>query len=207
MPIVTHEDEKFLSALEVDIAKMMKEMSAREENIARVEVKVADMYGNYVRFLGKYVRKLRDLSKQLEILSREDRSGITQADVDRNKSRVSHTDGIIEANEAYFDKLKDLAVQKKSLLKKRLEYTEILEYNAKKRKEIVKIGLKIEEAKNKMIPAEKVQGVEMKFKDLEREFERNKKDLAKKDDQLEKEREEVNEMWVALKNAIESEMQ
>lgn len=207
MPIITTEDEKQLANLEIDIADMMKDLSQKEKSIAAAEVNIADMYAKYIRFLGLYVRKLRDLSKQLEILSREERSGITTEEVSRNKNMVNHIDDVIEVKESYFDKLKDLAVQKKSLLVKRVEYADILINTAKLRKKMVDIGLKIETAKNKMIPAEKVQTIEMKLKDISRDFERSKKDLIKKDEQMEKEREEVNEMWISLKDVINSEME
>ncbi len=207
MPIITTEDEKQLANLEIDIANMMKDLSQKEKSIAAAEVNIADMYAKYIRFLGLYVRKLRDLSKQLEILSREERSGITTEEVSRNKDMVNHIDDVIEVKESYFDKLKDLAVQKKSFLVKRVEYADILINTAKLRKKMVDIGLKIETAKNKMIPAEKVQTIEMKLKDINRDFERTKKDLIKKDEQMEKEREEVNEMWISLKDAINSEME
>ena len=85
MPIVTHEDSKMLSSLEIEIAKMMREMSSREKEIASAEMNVANLYGKYCRFLGIYVRKLRDLSKQLDVLSREQKSGISQEDVQMNK--------------------------------------------------------------------------------------------------------------------------
>lgn len=207
MPIITTEDEKQLANLEIDIADMMKGLSQKEKSIAVAEVNIADMYAKYIRFLGLYVRKLRDLSKQLEILSREERSGITTEEVSRNKDMVNHIDDVIEVKESYFDKLKDLAVQKKSFLVKRVEYADILINTAKLRKKMVDIGLKIETAKNKMIPAEKVQTIEMKLKDISRDFERSKKDLIKKDEQMEKEREEVNEMWISLKDVINSEME
>lgn len=207
MPIITTEDEKQLANLEIGIADMMKDLSQKEKSIAAAEVNIADMYAKYIRFLGLYVRKLRDLSKQLEILSREERSGITTEEVSRNKDMVNHIDDVIEVKESYFDKLKDLAVQKKSFLVKRVEYADILINTAKLRKKMVDIGLKIETAKNKMIPAEKVQTIEMKLKDISRDFERSKKDLIKKDEQMEKEREEVNEMWISLKDVINSEME
>lgn len=205
MPIVTHEDEKILSNLEIEIAKMMTDISSKERSISQQEIKLADSYRDYCQFLGKFVRKLRDLGKQIEILSREERSGITKEDVEFNKSFVSAIDSTIEVKEKYYDKLKDLATQKKSLQDKRDEYAAILVETAKIRIKIVEVGLKIEEAKNKMVPAEKISTNETKLKDLEREFERTKKDLAKKWEQYEKEIEEVNNMWKAFKEAIDKE--
>ncbi|MHA1112478.1 MAG: hypothetical protein ACTSRE_15390 [Promethearchaeota archaeon] len=199
MPIVTHEDEKLLSNLEIEVAHMLKQMSSKEKSISHAEKKLADQYGDYTRFMGIFVRKLRDLSKQLEILSREDRSGITKEEVEDNKGYVRHLDSTIDLKEKYYDKLKDLAIQKKSLLEKRVEYANIMIEIARIRKKVVDAGLRIESAKNKMVAAEKIASTESKLKDLEREYNRKKKDLVKKSEQLEKERDEVNEMWEQLK--------
>ncbi|MHA1821266.1 MAG: hypothetical protein ACTSVC_12385 [Promethearchaeota archaeon] len=202
MPIVTHQDEKILGDLQIEIAKLLKEMSSKQKSISDLEVKLANAYTDYTRFLSFFVRKLRDLTKQLETLSREERSGISSNEVQKNKDWVNNVDEEIEKKEQYYDKLKDLAIQKKSLIQKRVEYANILIEMAKIRKKIVDVGMKIEEAKNKMIPVEKVANIEQRLKDLEREFERTKKELAKKEEQLIKEREEVNEMWNAFKDTI-----
>lgn len=204
MPIVTHEDEKLLSNLEIEVAHMLKQMSSKEKSIAGTEKKLADQYGDYTRFMGIFVRKLRDLSKQLEILSREDRSGITKDEVEDNKQWVHHLDNAIDLKEKYYDKLKDLAIQKKSLLEKRVEYAAIMIEIARIRKKVVDAGLRIESAKNKMVAAEKIASTESKLKDLEREYNRKKKDLVKKSEQLEKERDEVNEMWEQLKTVTKA---
>ena len=204
MPIVTTEDEKILSNMEIEVAHLLKQMSNREKSIAHTEKKLADQYGDYTRFMGIFVRKLRDLSKQLDILSRESRSGITKEEVEDNKGYVRHLDGAIDLKEKYHDKLKDLAIQKKSLLEKRVEYADIMIDIARIRKRVVDAGLKIESAKNKMVAAEKIASTEAKLKDLEREYNRKKKDLVKKSEQLEKERDEVNEMWDQLKTVTKA---
>jgi predicted nucleic acid-binding Zn-ribbon protein len=203
MPIVTSEDFKILSNLEIEIAHMLKQMSGKEKSIASAEKKLADQYGDYVRFMGILVRKLRDLSKQLDILSRENRSGISKEEVDDNKEYVRHLDSAVELKEKYYDRLKDLAIQKKSLLEKRVEYADIMVEIARLRKKVVDAGIKIETAKNKMVAAEKIASTEAKLKDLEREYDRKKKDLVKKSEQLETERAEVNDMWKQLKSVTE----
>ena len=204
MPIVTTEDEKILSNMEIEVAHLLKQMSNREKSISHAEKKLADQYGDYTRFMGIFVRKLRDLSKQLDILSRESRSGITKEEVEDNKGYVRHLDNTIELKEKYCDKLKDIAIQKKSLLEKRVEYADIMIDIARIRKRVVDAGLKIESAKNKMVAAEKIASTEAKLKDLEREYNRKKKDLMKKSEQLEKERDEVNEMWDQLKTVTKA---
>ena len=204
MPIVTHQDEKILSSLEIEIAKMMQDMSKQERKIAKKEDKLADKYLDYNRFLEKYARKMRDLSKQLETLSREEKSGVTKEDVQFNKDRINHIEEKVEMQEKYYDALKDLILQKESLWEKRIEYSEILIDAAKLRNDIVDVGLKIEEAKNKMVPAEKVADKEMELKELQREFDRAQKDMEKKWEQLERERDEVNSIWKKIKDSIPS---
>ncbi len=204
MPIVTTEDEKILSATEIEVAHMLKQMSSKEKKIANSEKSLADQYSDYTRFMGIFVRKLRDLTKQLDILSRENRSGVTKEDVEDQKQYVHHLDNAIDIKEKYYDKLKDLAIQKRSLLEKRVEYADIMIDIARLRKKIVDAGLKIETAKNKMVAAEKIASTETKLKDLEREYNRKKKDLGKKVEQLEKERDEVNEMWEHLKGVTKA---
>ena len=65
-------------------------MSSKEKSIASAEKKLADQYGDYTRFMGIFVRKLRDLSKQLDILSREGRSGITKDEVEDKQEERSN---------------------------------------------------------------------------------------------------------------------
>ena len=190
--------------MEIEVAHLLKQMSNREKSISNAEKKLADQYGDYTRFMGIFVRKLRDLSKQLDILSRESRSGITKEEVEDNKGYVRHLDNALDLKEKYSDKLKDLAIQKKSLLEKRVEYADIMIDIARIRKRVVDAGLKIESAKNKMVAAEKIASTEAKLKDLEREYNRKKKDLVKKSEQLEKERDEVNEMWEQLKSVTKA---
>ena len=129
---------------------------------------------------------------------------ITKDDVNDHKEWVRHLDSAIDLKEGYYDKLKDLAIQKRSLLEKRIEYADIMISIARLRKKVVDAGIKIETAKNKMVAAEKIASTESKLKDLEREYNRKKKDLMKKAEQLEKERDEVNEMWDQLKTVTKA---
>lgn len=203
IPIVTQEDQKILSDMEIEIAGMMKEISSKEEGISKAEEKLADLYNDYAKYLAKYVRKLRDLSKQIEILSREGKSGVTQEDVQFIKNQITHIDEKIEKFEKLYDRLKDLSIQKKSLWEKRNDYAEVVVTAAKFRTKMVETKFKIEEAKNKMLPAEKVASSETKYKDLEREFQRSQKEKEKKWENYEKEMVEVNALWKKFKEAID----
>ena len=54
-----------------------------------------------------------------------------------------------------------------------------------------------------MVAAESISKDEDRMKDVDREFERSNKELAKKWEQILEERSEVNEVWNALKDSID----
>ncbi|MCF2139105.1 MAG: hypothetical protein K9W44_03525 [Candidatus Lokiarchaeota archaeon] len=204
MPIVTHQDEYLLSKIDIELAGMLNYLARDIESIRNQEKKLGDMYQSYTKDLGKYIRKMRDKSKQMDVLAREDKSGITKADVDAYKKQIQKVDDRIRMIEGYYDRMKDLALQKNNLIKRMNEYAKLIVNHAKIRKTIVDIGLRIEKEKNKMVAAESISKNEDKLKDAEREFERSKKELNKKWNQLEEERQEVNNMWKALKDSIDN---
>lgn len=204
MPIVTHQDEYLLSKIDVEISAMFQKLAKEIDQIRSQETKLGEMYQSYSKDLGKYVRKMRDKSKQMEVLAREDRSGIQDADVKEYKDRIHNVDDQIKMIEGYYDRLKDLALQKGNLTKRMNEYSKLMVSHAKIRKEIVDIGLRIEKEKNKMVAAESISKNEDKLKDTEREYERSKKELDKKWALLEEERSEVNQIWQTLKDAIDN---
>ena len=204
MPIITHQDEILLAKIDVEVAQLFSKLSSTIDSIASAEKKMAGMYQNYTKDLQNYVRHLRDKSKQMEILGREERSGIEEADVKQIKKRVQGVDDQIHMIEAYYDRLKDLSLQKSGMTKRMREYSKLVVINAQIRKKIVNIGLKIEKEKNKMVAADSLSKLEDSLKDIEREFERSKKELIKKWDQIIEEKAEVNEVWQGLKDSIDS---
>ena len=203
MPIVTHEDAIELARIDVEVAQLFTKLAHRINSLGSQEKKLGDMYQSYGKDLQVYLRKLRDKSKQMDVLSREANSGVDPEEVSDCKKKIQDVNDQIKMIEGYFDRLKDLALQKKGLTKKMEEYSRLVIHNAKIRKSIVLIGLKIEKAKNKMIAAESISKDEDKMKDVDREFERSNKELAKKWDQIIDERSEVNQVWNALKDSID----
>lgn len=203
MPIVTYQDEFLLSKIDVELSHILSGLSRGIGQISGHEKKLGELYQNYTKNLGKYVRKMRDKSKQMEILAREDRSGIEAADVKEYKKRIAAVDDQIQMIEGYYDRIKDLSLQKVTLTKRMNEYAKLMVTHAKNRKVIVDIGLRIEKEKSKMVAAESISKNEDKLKDLDREYERSKRELEKKWVQLEEERAEVNQLWQALKDSID----
>ncbi len=87
------------------------------ETIADAEKKMGELYQSYSKDLGAYVRRMRDKSKQMEVLAREERSGIEDVDVKEYKARIQSVDDQIKKIEGYYDRLKDLSLQKKGMIK------------------------------------------------------------------------------------------
>ena len=203
MPIVTHEDAIELAKLDVEVAHLFSKIAHKINSLGSQEKKLGEMYQSYSKDLEVYLRKLRDKSKQMDVLSREDNSGVDSEDVSECKKRIHDVDDQIKMIEGYCDRLKDLSLQKKGLTKKMEEYSRLVVHNARIRKSIVLIGLKIDKAKNKMVAAESISKDEDRMKDVDREFERSNKELAKKWEQIVEERSEVNEVWNALKDSID----
>ena len=203
MPIVTHEDAIELAKLDVEVAHIFTKIAHTIDNLGSQEKKLGEMYQSYGKDLHEYLRKLRDKSKQMDVLSREDHSGVDSEDVAECKKKIHDVDDQIKMIEGFYDRLKDLSLQKKGLTKKMEDYSKLIIHNAKIRKQIVLLGLKIEKSKNKMVAAESISTDEDKMKDIDREFERSNKDIAKKWEQILEERGEVNQVWKALKDSID----
>ncbi|QEE14721.1 hypothetical protein DSAG12_00536 [Promethearchaeum syntrophicum] len=203
MPIVTHEDAIELAKLDVEVAHLFTKIAHKINSLGSQEKKLGEMYQSYGKDLQEYLRKLRDKSKQMDVLSREEHSGVESEDVADCKKKIHDVDDQIKMIEGFYDRLKDLSLQKKGLTKKMEEYSKLVVHNAKIRKQIVMLGLKIEKSKNKMVAAESISTDEDKMKDIDREFERSNKEIYKKWDQIMDERGEVNQCWSALKDSID----
>jgi uncharacterized protein YdiU (UPF0061 family) len=203
MPIVTHEDEIALAKIDGEVALALKSVSKKITELASEETKLANMYQSYSKLVREYAMRLRDKSKQMDTLAREERSGIEKKEVDAINKKVLNVDEQIKKIEGYYDRMKDLAVHKSGLTKRLDEYADLIVENAKIRKKIVELGLKIEKEKSKLVVADNLEKLENERKDIERDFERSKKELDKKWDQLVQERSEVNTMWISLKDATD----
>ncbi len=181
---------------------MFIRLAGKIESIAKAEKRMGEMYQSYSKDLMIYVRKMRDKSKQMETLAREGGSGVNESEVKDYKRRIQSVDDKIKMIEGYYDRMKDLSMQKIGMIKRMKEYNNLVVLNSRIRKKIVDIGISIEKEKNKMVAADDMSKREDHLKDIEREFERNKKELQKKWETLEEERSEVNSMWHALKDCM-----
>jgi hypothetical protein len=192
-----------LARLDVDIANTIRDLGKKIASLSDHEKHLADQYNDYSKALTDYLRKMKDKHKQMDTLAREDKSGIHDTDVKEYKKRVDYVEEQIKMFEGYYDRMKDLALQKKTLIKKMDEYADMVVATAKIRKNIIDLGLKIEKDKDKMVAADNLNKREDALKDAEREFERSKKETEKKWDLWMQERQEVNGKWKALKEIID----
>ncbi len=202
-PIVTHEDDKALANLERDESGMLKSIAGTDSKIFSTLAKLGDVYNKSMQEKERYLRKKRDVSKQMEILAREDRSEITKEEVDSYKDQINEEADLIEKQRLFLDALKDLGIQGEALVAKKKDYADAISEMAKQRMKVVGISVKLEKAKNTMQVAEKLQAIEDALKDEERNYERVKRDLEKKYDALIQERDEINKLWSKLKDSIQ----
>lgn len=203
MPIVTHEDDKELASLEGDVVKGIKKLAKEDKSIFQQIEKLGDMFNENLLDKERFLRKKRDVSKQMEVLAREDRSEITGDEVDEYKEQIGEEADLIEKQRQFVNALKDLGAEGRSFVERKEEYADAIDDLADQRINLVKIALKIEKAKNSMQPAEKLQKMEDAQKDEERTYERLKREREKKLEQFNQERAEVNRLWMALKNSIQ----
>jgi hypothetical protein len=98
--------------------------------------------------------------------------------------------------------IKDLAVQKEYLVQKKEEFINALTEVANKRSNVIKKALNVEKAKNKLIDGDKLNILDQELNDVQRDFDRAREILLKKISQFNEVRDEVNNLWIKLKDTI-----
>jgi predicted transcriptional regulator len=136
----------------------------------------------------------------MQVLLREQKSNVKEKEVKEFESIIRGNDEFIAATNKHLNAIKDLATRKKYYLDKIDEFAEALEEVADKRKDVVKKGLDVEKAKNKMIEGEKLQRIDQELNDIQREFDRARDVLLKKIEQFQDVRKEINNLWIKLKD-------
>ena len=138
----------------------------------------------------------------MQTLVREKRSNIKDEEVKLFQDIIHKNDGYIEVNNKYVDSIKDLAVKKDYLVEKKIEFASALNEVANKRSIVIKKALSVEKKKNDLIEGEKMKLLESELNDLQRDFDRARDILIKKIDQFLQVKNEVDELWVNLKNNV-----
>lgn len=202
MPIITHEDELELAKLEDELVSEWKKLAKNQSSVVKAQKKFADKVSKLNIQREIVNRTLRDVLKQMQTLAREKRSNIKDEEVNIFQHLIDMNEKYIQANDKYYNAIKDLAVRKDYYIEKRLEVGDSLSEVADQRTGLVKGALKLEKLRNKMVEGEKVQLMEKELNDAQREFDRSRDVFLKKIEQFKQVRDEVNQLWIKLKNSI-----
>ncbi|MFX1487601.1 MAG: hypothetical protein ACFFBI_00515 [Promethearchaeota archaeon] len=201
-PIITHEDELELAKMEKELVSQLSKLAKAQRTLISSQEKYADNISKANIARDMLNRTFRDVLKQMQTLAREHRSNIKDEEVKLYQEIIRQNDEYIKANTTYLNAIKDLAVQKEYLIEKKEEFVEALSNVADKRSTVIKKALNVEKAKNKLIDGDKLNILDQELNDVQRDFDRARDILIKKIYQFKEVREEINALWLKLKDTI-----
>jgi hypothetical protein len=201
-PIITHEDELELASMEKELVNQIKKLAKAQNVLIDSQKKYADNLRKTNLARDMLNRTFRDVLKQMQTLVRERRSNIKDEEVKYFEDIIHKNDKYIEVNNNYIDSIKDLAIKKDYLVEKKYEFASALSDVANKRSVVIKKALSVEKKKNNLIEGEKIKILESELNDCQRDFDRARDVLLKKISQFLQVKNEVDELWVNLKDAV-----
>lgn len=201
-PIITHQDELELASAEKELVSQINKLAKAQSALIDSQKKYADNLRKANLARDMLNRTFRDVLKQMQTLVRERRSNIKDEEVNYYQDIVHKNDEYINVNNKYIDSIKDLAVKKEYLVEKKHEFASALSEVANKRSVVIKKALSVEKKKNDLIEGEKIKILESELNDLQRDFDRARDVLLKKISQFLDVKNEVDELWVNLKNSV-----
>ncbi|MFX0004010.1 MAG: hypothetical protein ACFE9C_04145 [Candidatus Hodarchaeota archaeon] len=201
-PIITHEDELELAKLEKELVSLFKKLAKAQNSLISSQIKYAENITKTNIIRDMLNRTFRDVLKQMQTLAREHRSNIKDEEVNLYKQIISKNDDYIKANNRYLNAIKDLAVQKEYLVQKKEEFVDALAELANKRSIVIKKALDAEKARNKLIDGDKLNILDQELNDVQRDFDRAREIFLKKIHQFIEVRDEINALWIKLKDTI-----
>ena len=201
-PIITHEDELELASMEKELVNQIKKLAKAQNGLIDSQKKYANNLRKANLARDMLNRTFRDVLKQMQTLVRERRSNIKDEEVKYFEDIIHKNDKYIEVNNKYIDSIKDLAIKKDYLVEKKYEFASALSDVANKRSVVIKKALSVEKKKNNLIEGEKIKILESELNDCQRDFDRARDVLLKKISQFLQVKNEVDELWVNLKDAV-----
>ncbi len=201
-PIITHEDELELASTEKELVNHISKLAKAQNTLINAQKKYAEALTKVNLEREMLNRTYRDVLKQMQTLVREKRSNIKDEEVNLFQDIVHKNDEFIEGNNKYIDAIKNLTVKKEYFIQKKNELANALNDVAGKRGALIKKALNVEKAKNKLIEGEKLKILDSELNDYQRDFDRARDVLIKKIHQFIEVRDEVNELWIQLKNSV-----
>ncbi|MFX1571316.1 MAG: hypothetical protein ACFFB0_01070 [Promethearchaeota archaeon] len=202
-PIITHEDELELAKMEKELVSQFKKLAKEQINLIGTQKRYAEHITKTNNAREMLNRTFRDVLKQMQTLAREHRSNIKDEEVKLYQDIIHKNDEFIKANNKYLNSIKDIAVQKEYLVEKKEEFINALSDLASKRSIIIKKALNVEKAKNKLIDGDKLNILDQELNDVQRDFDRARDILIKKITQFIEVRDEINTLWLKLKDSID----
>ena len=201
-PIITHSDELELAKSEKELVSQFKKLSRAQSTLISSQKKYAENISKANITREMLNRTFRDVLKQMQTLAREHRSNIKDEEVKLFQEIIRENDTYIKGNNTYLNAIKDLAVQKEYLVAKKDEFVEALSNVANKRSVVIKKALDVEKVKNKLIDGDKLNILDQELNDVQRDFDRARDILLKKIHQFKEVRDEINTLWLKLKDSV-----
>lgn len=201
-PIITHEDELELAKMEKELVSQFKKLAKSQSTLISSQMRYAENITKANINREMLNRTFRDVLKQMQTLAREHRSNIKDEEVNLYKEIIQKNDDYIKGNNTYLNAVKDLAVQKEYLIQKKEEFIDALADVADKRSLVIKKALNAEKAKNKLIDGDKLNILDQELNDVQRDFDRAREIFIKKIHQFIEVRDEINALWIKLKDTI-----
>jgi len=201
-PIITHQDELELAKAEKELVSQFKKLSRAQSTLISSQKKYAENISKANNTREMLNRTFRDVLKQMQTLAREHRSNIKDEEVKLFQEIIRENDTYIKGNNTYLNAIKDLAVQKEYLVAKKDEFVEALSDVANKRSIVIKKALNVEKVKNKLIDGDKLNVLDQELNDVQRDFDRARDILLKKIHQFREVRDEINALWLKLKDTV-----
>ena len=201
-PIITHEDELELAKMEKELVSQFKKLSKAQSTLINSQKKYAENISKANITREMLNRTFRDVLKQMQTLAREHRSNIKDEEVKLFQEIIKENDTYIKGNNTYLNAIKDLAVKKEYLVAKKDEFVEALSNVANKRSVVIKKALDVEKVKNKLIDGDKLNILDQELNDVQRDFDRARDILLKKIHQFKEVRDEINTLWLKLKDTV-----
>jgi hypothetical protein len=201
-PIITHQDELILAKAERDLVSQFKKLAKSQRALISSQMRYAENITKANINREMLNRTFRDVLKQMQTLAREHRSNIKDEEVNLYKDIIQKNDEYIKGNITYLNAIKDLAVQKDYLIQKKEEFIDALADVADKRSIVIKKALNAEKAKNKLIDGDKLNILDQELNDVQRDFDRAREIFIKKIHQFIEVRDEINTLWIKLKDTI-----
>lgn len=201
-PIITNEDELILARSEKELASQLKKVAKWQRTAVASQKKFADNIVKLNIARQSLNRTFRDVLKQMQTLARESKSNVKDEEINIFQDIIRKNDQYFEATSNYLNAIKDLAIRKDDLAARTDLFANALSELANKRSAVIKKALNIEKIKNKMIEGSKLTQLENELNDSQREFDRARNILLKEIEQFLQIENEINELWIKLKNAI-----